>query len=254
MDNRSQIQITEKTTLAEIVSASIGYAEILDRYDIDYGNNGKMNIGKASSQLGLNCETVVRELNTKEVSDMVCQNINEWEVVFLCDFITTNLHVRIRRMLPSIHRLFSSMEKKKLLPREIGKMAIELTEDIQSHIQKEQRMLYPYIRQIADAVSSRSELHIAPFGLISKPIKVLTREHLQLSEILNSLVSFLQGYKENSVAKESDELIILLIEFRSSFRLYTHFENNILFPKVISLERRIHKSKTNQLHKKSKST
>lgn len=254
MDNRSQIQITDRTTLAEIVSASISYAEIFDRYDIDYGNFGKMNIYEACSQLGLNCDAVVRELRNKVVSDRVCQNINEWEVVFLCDFITTNLHVRIRKMLPSIHTLFRSMEKKKMLPREIGKLAVELAEDIQSHIQKEQRMLYPYIRQIAGAASTGEELHIAPFGLISKPIKVLTREHLQLSEILNSLVSFLKEFKEDSFTSESNELIKLLIEFRSNFRLYIHFENNILFLKAISLERRIHKTKRNSLHKKSKST
>jgi regulator of cell morphogenesis and NO signaling len=254
MDNRSHIQITDRTTLAEVVSASIGYAEVLDRYDIDYGNFGKMNIYEACSQLGLNCDTVVRELRKKVVSDRVCQNINEWEVVFLCDFITTNLHVRIRRMLPSIHTLFRSMEKKKLLPREIGKTAVELAEDIQSHIQKEQRMLYPYIRQIADAASTGAELHIAPFGLITKPIKVLAREHLQLSEILNSLVSILKEFKDDSFTSESKELIKLLIEFRSSFRLYIHFENNILFPKAISLERRIHKSKRKPLYKKSKST
>ena len=254
MNNKSQIAITGKTPLAEVVSSSISFAEVLDRYDIDYGNYGKMSICEACSQFGLNCDAVVKDLRNKEVSDRICQNISDWDVAFLCDFITTNLHIRIRKLLPEIHSLFKSLERKKLVPREIGKMAVELAEDIHSHIQKEQRMLYPYIRQIADAASTGAELHMAPFGLISKPIKVLKREHLQLSEILNSLVSFLQSFKESSSASEANELIKLLIEFRSSFRLYIHFENSILFPKANSLERRIHKSNRNPLHKKSKST
>jgi iron-sulfur cluster repair protein YtfE (RIC family) len=126
MNNKSQIAITGKTTLAEVVSSSISFAEVLDRYDIDYGNYGKMSICEACSQFGLNCDAVVKDLRNKEVSDRICQNISDWDVAFLCDFITTNLHIRIRKLLPEIHSLFKSLERRNWCQEKLARWQLNL--------------------------------------------------------------------------------------------------------------------------------
>ena len=242
MKTTSKSKFTEESLLENILNLSIGYAGVFDKYDIDFGNYGKMTIKEAADSIKLNPTTLISELNKKEIGGVVCRNINDWDLVFLCDFITANLHTRIKSVLQVFENTYRVLFREGLIQGDIRKLSSDFTADIQSHIQKEQRMLYPYIKQMSAAAATNSEIQMAPFGLMSKPVKALMREHLQITEMADILGRMLKeidlrGYKLLSDQYETDPLT----ELKRSFRLHIHFENNILFPRAVALERKIFK-------------
>ncbi len=253
MRTTSKIEFTQDSLLEDIVNSSVSYADVFDKHNIDYGNYGKLTLKEAGESVHLNPSTLISELRKKETSAIVCRNINEWDIVFLCDFIITNLHHRIKKLAPLFDDTFKGLFRKGFIRADIRKLSSDFNADIQSHIQKEQKMLYPYIKQMSLAIESGKEIHMAPFGMISKPVNALKREHLQISEMADILSRILKdiSHREGNflgAADASDSLS----ELMKSFRLHIHFENNILFPRATAIEKRIFKSNRKTSINKSK--
>ncbi len=251
MRTPSKIEFTKESRLEDILDLSISYADIFDKYDIDYGNFGKLTLGEVCESIPLKLATLISELSKKDTNGIVCRNMNEWDVVFLCDFINTNLHHKIKGLVAEFENTFRVLFRKGFIHEDIKKLSVDFAADILSHLKKEQRMLFPYIKHMSTALETGKEIQMAPFGLICMPIKALKREHLQITEMAEILGRILADLNRRDGLLQ-DEKFELMNTLRKSFKLHIHFENNILFPKAISLEKKIFKSNQNTLVNKSK--
>jgi regulator of cell morphogenesis and NO signaling len=245
--------ITDNTTLAEAVTESVSLAEVFDKYEIDYGNYGHQTIREACVLNDVNVNSLLKKLREHQSSDSVCRFIGEWDPSFLCDFISANLHTRLKKLLSNLQSSFKYAEKKKLVPRDPARLFSLLAEDLQSHIKKEQRMLFPYIKRLTAEVHSGNGSEIAPFGKISGPLSSLTAEHISLAGSVSDLRRLLsQSGNKRRAESEVTLLEDLLREFAGALTLYIHFENNLLFPKARTLEKKVFKQNKKTINTKSK--
>lgn len=248
-------EITGSTRIAEAVTSSLGMAAVFDKHNIDYGNFGWMTVNEAAMLANYDPDKLLKELREHITEVSLCKLIKSWEPVFLCEFITANHHFRMKKLLPRLTRSCKQAERLKKVSKESSKMLSMFAEDLLSHINKEQRMLFPYIRKISDPEISGHGIQVAPFGKISNPVKSLMAEHLSLSQRIQEIKEGIDRPVGSKTEKgEISGLTAILREVESLLKLCIHFENNLLFPKAVALEKKIMRSNKNIIKNKTKTT
>ncbi len=123
-----------------------------------------------------------------------------------------------------------------------------LKEELLNHMQKEEKMLFPYIKKLNIAVKNSLEVPIAPFGTVDNPLRVLESEHESAGKMMAEINKLSDGYvpPENACGT----YIVLyseLKEFENDLHKHVHLENNILFPKALELEGKLKLTTTNKI-------
>ncbi len=253
MESNGSKNITASTTLSAAVTQSLESAAVFDRYEMDYGNFGHLSIQEACAKYGTEVRGLLRELNDTARSLNICGNTGDWEAPFLCDFIKANMHARLVNRLPDVRHRLIAVQKEKFIGKNTMRSFREFADNLQFHINKEQRMIFPYIKRIASAAESGMMLEMAPFGRVANPLKSLAAEHIGMTRIVREIID-----EVNAAAGQNDNYDHLqalsreLKELASALRLYIHFENNLLFPKTVLLERRVLTTNRRKISHKSK--
>src|SRR5690606_660732 len=115
--------------------------------------------------------------------------------------------------------------------RDLVAVVHNLTADLYSHIQKEEKILFPLIKQLEQ---DSAEGQMAVDG----PIERMEAEHEDAGSELRALRQLTKDYALPAEACNSyTYLFQKLEEFESDLFQHIHLENNILFPKAIELEK-----------------
>jgi regulator of cell morphogenesis and NO signaling len=108
----------------------------------------------------------------------------------------------------------------------------ELRDDLEPHLVKEERLLFPMIRElVAGEAPGSSEV------TVDKPIAVMMREHDQVGDLLARLRQLTGGYAVPPDGCASYTALYRgLQDLEADTHLHVHKENNRLFPAVLALE------------------
>src|SRR5690606_14423169 len=110
--------------------------------------------------------------------------------------------------------------------------AVELT----AHMKKEEMILFPFIRKMVEAKNNGTVAQ-APFGTVQNPIRMMMHEHDGEGERFRKIATLTDDYTPPADACNTYRVTLSLIkEFEEDLHLHIHLENNILFPKAVSLE------------------
>jgi regulator of cell morphogenesis and NO signaling len=108
-------------------------------------------------------------------------------------------------------------------------------------MQKEEKMLFPYIKKMVIAEKNSLEFPHPPFGSVSSPISVMEHEHENAGSLMHEINKASGSYNPPGDACTTFRILYNeLAEFEADLHIHVHLENNILFPKAISLEMGIH--------------
>ena len=114
---------------------------------------------------------------------------------------------------------------------------VALKEELEAHLMKEERILFPLIRALADARQSGSEPAEFHCGSVKNPLRVMFLEHDSAGAALGRIRSLTNTYTPPEDACATFRAFYWgLAELEHDLHLHIHLENNILFPKAIALE------------------
>ncbi|MGZ4706043.1 MAG: hemerythrin domain-containing protein, partial [Acidimicrobiales bacterium] len=117
---------------------------------------------------------------------------------------------------------------------EVLRLCRELRDDLEPHLAKEERVLFPMIRELAVADGTRPDLHC---GSVANPISVMMVEHDRAGDLLVALREVTDDHTVPDDACASYTALYLGLEqLEADTHLHVHKENNLLFPAVIALE------------------
>ncbi|MES2566868.1 MAG: DUF542 domain-containing protein [Bacteroidota bacterium] len=234
-------------TLSEIAIHVPGAIELFEKYDFNYYQYGKKTFKEACAEKGLDYTELDNELNqqqklSKNESKLTLEDMS---IDRLIDFINGQHHSNEDEVLESldnsIKNLISNSDVDRSLIMTLEKVdekfndfKIKLTE----HCRKEDKLLFPYMRKLYE---SRLDKDVpAKKTFISNPIHLLETEHIQAATILSEIKDITQGFSgQVNAPKEYLNLMERFREFEKEFHVHLHIENNILFPKVIELEKQL---------------
>jgi regulator of cell morphogenesis and NO signaling len=234
--------LAEKT-LAEIVTDNIRSAVIFEEYGLDFCCNGKRPLSEACHEKNVDVNDVVNSLSDLD-SKNDSEKIDFWEPDFLIDYIINNHHQYVRRMIPVISlytdKVASVHGGTHPETKQISDLFLAVRQELESHMMKEERILFPYIKQLCYAKKNNEQIASPPFGTIQNPIRMMEAEHQSAGDAMHKIRDLSNNFTTPADACNTFRALYSeLKEFEEDLHKHIHLENNILFPNSIELEKKL---------------
>ncbi|MDZ7624685.1 MAG: iron-sulfur cluster repair di-iron protein [Ignavibacteriaceae bacterium] len=228
-------------TLAEIVTDNIRSAIVFEEYGLDFCCKGNRGLKNACAEKNIDLQKVVNELTNLSHNGNGKENPDDWQLDFLVDYIINNHHQYVRRMIPviSLHadKVASVHGKNHPETLRIADLFLAVREELEMHMMKEERILFPQIKQMVQTQKENSQFFPPPFGTIQNPIRMMEYEHTSAGDALYQIRELSSNYTHPEDACNTFKALYSeLKEFEEDLHKHIHLENNILFPKSITLE------------------
>ena len=236
-------KLVEKT-LAEIMTDNVRSAIVFEEFGLDFCCRGNRLLKDACSEKNVDLQKVVNELTNLSNNGNGKENPNEWQIDFLVDYIINNHHQYVRRMIPVItlhaDKVASVHGKNHPETIQIADLFLAVREELEMHMMKEERILFPQIKQMVLNQKENSQFLPLPFGTIQNPIRMMEYEHTSAGDALYQIRDLSNNYSHPEDACNTFKALYSeLKEFEEDLHKHIHLENNILFPKSIELENQL---------------
>lgn len=236
--------ITERDrTVAEIAAGSLAAVKVFEALGVDYCCGGKRPLTEVCAQKGLDPQAVVRTLEAA-MRQQDAASETDWNHVPLEDLvrhIEQRHHSFLRRELPAIgsrlekvYRVYNQRYGPTLtgLPEVFEGLQSELL----SHLMKEEQILFPAILACERAATVSAPMPQLPFGTVANPIRMMEMEHDEAGDALRRIRSITQDFAIPEYACVTYRALMAgLEELEQDLHLHIHLENNILFPRAITV-------------------
>lgn len=233
----------QEKTIGELVAEDIRKADVFKKYGIDFCCGGKEKVKDVCSRQGIDSKKLEQELFLAEQKKTGAekQNFIEWEPDALIEHIINVHHYYVRETIPFIFEYNEKVSKvhgdQNPEVKEILFLFREAANELGHHMVKEERILFPYIQQLAAAQKNQSAPPLPHFGTVQNPIRMMEAEHEAVGELFQKIFELSKGFSPPEHACNTYRaLYSKLLEFRDDLHQHIHLENNILFPKAIKLE------------------
>lgn len=236
-------------TLGEIAAKDLRKAEIFRKYGLDFCCGGKKTVKQACAEKGIDVAVIEQELQyARNAPAARSLPYNEWNPVFLADYIVNMHHAYIRKTLPDLKEYaFRVASVHGQAHQELWRIAgliEEMNDELNSHMIKEESILFPYIRQLVQALNKNEKLHDAQFKTVQNPIDMMETEHESVAKNLEEIRMLSDNYTLPEDACASYRLLFTTLkDFESDLFVHVHLENNILFPKALKVEKELKNEK-----------
>ena len=238
----SRVSSGQAPTIGELVARDFRMAEVFEKYGIDFCCGGKKTVAEACHKRGVDVNLVERELQKVEsLTGRNSHDFNSWTLGFLADYIVNNHHQYVARSLPFLHEISAKVAlvhgalHQEVL--EIARHFETIEQELEMHMHKEEVILFPYIKALAEAKENGTRLAPPPFGTIANPINMMEQEHSEVGNAMEEIEQLRNGFTPPDDACTSYRILYAkLQEFQQDLHQHIHLENNILFPKALKLE------------------
>ncbi len=234
------MNIQPQTIVGELVAEDYRTASVFKNNGIDFCCNGNRSIEEACVKKNIDSRALIADLEkvTRENSEGTV-DYNAWPLDLLADYIEKKHHryvrVRITEIIPFLNKVARVHGDSHLELAEVERLFGESAEELTSHMQKEEMILFPFVRQMVDAGDTPVS---APFGTIQNPIRMMMHEHDHEGERFRRIAGLTDDYTPPADACNTYRVTLALLkEFEEDLHLHIHLENNILFPKAVAMER-----------------
>lgn len=244
-----KIKITKRITgeneetLGEIAAKDLRKAQIFKKYGLDFCCGGKKTVKEACQEKGLDVTRIEQELlQADKAFSTRPLPYNEWELDFLADYIINTHHSYVKKNLPDILAYANKVARvhgsrhPELAP--VRELVEEVYNEMMNHMVKEERILFPYIKEIVSAQKNTQPLQASHFGTVQNPINMMEMEHEAVGKNMEEIRTLTNNYALPDDACASYSLLYrMLDEFEEDLHIHVHLENNILFPKALKAEK-----------------
>lgn len=228
-------------TVAEIVTENIKTADVFKKNGIDFCCGGHVSVQEVCAKKGIDYASLKEEIMKIENQQQGSHDFNTWDLDFLSDYIINTHHKYVQEASSIITQYAEKVAKVHghhyTETIEINKLFLEIANELSSHMQKEEGILFPYIKELTAAKKKGEKIPTPHFGTIQNPINMMEEEHTGAGEILFKIKELTNDFNPPSGACNTFRaLYAKLEEFQNDLFQHIHLENNILFPKAIALE------------------
>lgn len=228
-------------TLAQIVNKNHLAASVFEKYHLDFCCKGKRTLQQACAESDLKVEGVIAELETEFNSNSSSGTINfdDLTLTRLADYIVTTHHSFVIKESPQILAYLEKVASKhgdrhpEML--KVVELFAAVKEEMDQHMQKEELILFPRIKEIEKQVAEGREIQIN-HTYLQAPINMMEQEHDQAGALMSEINKLTDNYVPPADACTTYRLSFAAMKaFEMNLHQHVHLENNILFPKAIQL-------------------
>jgi regulator of cell morphogenesis and NO signaling len=240
------MDITSQTRVGEIVVAHPETARVFEALGVDYCCGGKATLVEACASASLSVEEVLARLHQQQhaPADPEARAIVQMNVAALLDHLEQRHHTFTRSELERAERLLQKVlaahGARHPELAEIAQTFEGLSQELAVHMQKEERILFPYLRALEAAAQARLPLGRPAFQSALNPIRVMLQEHDAAGIFLQRLRELTGGYSPPADACPTFRaLYASFADLERDLHQHIHLENNVLFPRALPLEQQV---------------
>ena len=229
-----------KLSLAKMVILNPGAATVLEKHHLDFCCKGKQTLAEAvpnNEELLALVNNELEEIFSKRDAVNMA-SFEEYTLSHLIDHIIEKHHKYVKEISPFLYNHTQKIalkhgERHPELVR-IADIFTEIKHDFESHMMKEEGILFPRIKMIEAIYTGISKDHTALS--IGGPIQMMMAEHENAGTLMQEVRKLSSDYTPPSDACTTYRVAFMeLQEFELDLHQHVHLENNILFPKATEM-------------------
>ncbi|MCU0457469.1 MAG: iron-sulfur cluster repair di-iron protein [Bacteroidales bacterium] len=226
----------EEQLLGNIVARDFRAASVLSSAGLDFCCGGSKTLDAACREKGIRTEEILEKLADLENQPVIPgRNFNEWQPDFLADYIVNVHHSYIRKTLPDLlfytDKIMNVHGDRHPELKEVARLFSKLSKELLLHLDREEQVLFPAIRE---AMRTKSPEAIET---IAGELPGMNDEHEFVGGTMDKINEITGGYKVPEDGCNTYAVTFrLLQEFEEDIHIHVHLENNILFPKSLNLQ------------------
>lgn len=232
-------------TIGNLVAEDYRRATVFKGHGIDFCCGGGKTLEVVCKKKGLAIESILDELEVAEKGrngDVI--QPDSWDLGFLADYIVNHHHGYVSESIPVLKEFTQKVARVhgEANPEvvSIADLFNEIALELQQHMVKEERVLFPFVKEMEEADQSAQTLVPPMFGTVQNPIRMMEHEHDRAGSIMREIRKLSNEYTPPEHACNTYRVAYAkLEEFENDLHEHIHLENNILFPKATALEKKL---------------
>jgi len=233
--------IDSQRTVAEIALERPQAAAVFEKLGIDYCCGGRTPLAAACEAAGVDLNHVEGLLERAGNDQPDAGNWGEQSLASLVSNIVEKHHSYCReeglRLQPLLAKVVSKHGGHRPELSQVQDLFTALGNELSMHMMKEEQMLFPYIIALEESATHKSAPPRAPFGTVQNPVRMMVQEHDDAGHLLKEIRSLSGNFTAPPDACPSFKALCQGLEaFEADLHQHIHLENNILFPRAVTLE------------------
>jgi regulator of cell morphogenesis and NO signaling len=227
--------ITANSLVKDIVNELPKTSDVFKKNRIDFCCGGNISLTEAVAQNNLNLDTLLDELKVIfEKYENTEKDVEVWtnsDSATIVDHVISNYHRVSEEELTTLSPYVTKVSRvhgdnhPELL--KVYELFYEFKKELMEHMEKEEAVVFPLIKQLADGTVENREEAIAM-------IVELEKEHDHAGEILREIRTVTSDYTLPLDACGTYRLVYARLEALEGLTfMHVHLENNILFPRYL---------------------
>lgn len=234
------------STISEIVNQLPGAIPVFEQFHIDYCCNAKLSFAEACKHAAASEEQVLAALQCPAPAATGSIRAQDWSLDLLTNYIIQNHHQYVKKALPEIQSILDKVCARHgphhAELHEIRDQFQVMSKDLQAHMYNEEHVLFPAIQALVRESTRLLPVSDTPAHSMSNlnpVIATLENEHDLVGHCLHRIREVSNHFTLPADACSSfASLYRRLQEFETDLHMHVHLENNLLFPKALSLQAR----------------
>ena len=234
-----KIQSTER--VRDLVSKYPGAGPVLQHFGIHYNQHDGRSIGEACASASIHFRDLARQINEGHFHSG--EEVTSWKTAplgKLVEHIIDCHHAFVKSEGPKIEQLLQEAVRQYggQYPQleQIQEIFCALSEDMGQHGDREEQVLFPYIRDLAESTSAGSSANDIGLKNMDSMIFAQMQEHsaaMGLREKIEELTRHFRAPKD--AGPEVRELYKALFDFECDLRRHLYLEDNFLYPRTLGM-------------------
>ncbi len=223
-------------TVGEIVSENPSQARVFQSFGIDFCCQGGRTLREACTLKGIALESVTEQLEAANAAPTAPEdNPALLPPAELIEHIVDKHHAYLRAELPRIHAMAERVAKvhgghtPSLV--EVFQVFCEMAEELDGHMMKEERILFPAIKALSTGNS------VMP---LDGPVACMLQEHDDAGAALARMRELTNDFTPPAEACNTYRALFAgLAELEEDLHRHIHLENAVLFPQALAMSKAI---------------
>ncbi|MCL4694875.1 MAG: iron-sulfur cluster repair di-iron protein [Candidatus Hydrogenedentes bacterium] len=233
--------ISLEKTIGQLVTERPSRSRVFEKLGIDYCCGGKKTIAEVCEKKMLDPGMLLEALDAEAATDADSAfDYGSMSLSELADHIEATHHSYLRAELPRLSRMAQRVAKvhgdndQRL--QGVSDTFDAFAAELESHMAKEENVLFPGIRQIDGA----TKMPNLPFGSVANPIHCMEQEHDGAGSALERMRELTDGFTPPDWACNTYRALLDgLHDLELNMHQHVHKENNVLFPRAIEREKEL---------------
>ncbi len=232
--------IDKNTLVSEIVAENYKSASVFKSHKIDFCCNGNRSLEEVCNG-DLTINILIDEILETQIQESDLPDFQTWDIGFLSDYIYNNHHVYVEKKIPELkqylHKISRVHGENHPELNKVYELFCESADDLTLHMKKEELILFPYFKQLAQAEKDGSKVTATQFKTVQSPISMMHDEHDNEGHRFRKIAELTNDYTPPADACTTYKVAFLMLqEFEADLHKHIHLENNILFKRAIKSE------------------